>query len=502
MKNQSLELQQLNEARDKINSLKDASIATSPFGDTSRWFNDANEASTQYVSELNSQTAEVQKQMESTFITMQKLRKGWQDNKKSVDDLIVSQKSLKQSLLDIQSSQADEAITALKAYYQNEKELAEEAHANKVKLAEKAHQDVLDNLESEEKAYEETINAQIKAIDKLADAENYDKNLTKSQSEAQTIQNQINIYKNDTSMEGKAKLAELQAQLAEKNSSIEDMQNSHTIELRKQNLQDSLDSIKKELESQKNAENEKYNATKIRLDEEKIALDAHYKAIMEDEAIFATIRQGIIDGDITKINEALTKFSDDFTIDLVAKAKKIDENFSNIIDTINQIKKASDSIPDIPQNASGTSFHKGGLASFDEEGRELIKFPSGKTFIGDNSGAKIANLPRGTEILPHNETESLLNKVKLLNIPSYANGIGGNSIISDILSKVNIKNIQLPSFNLPQFQMPQLANTIATTTTNNLNPTFNINVPKGTTRSQAKEIVSLVYDDLVKILKK
>jgi len=476
IQSQSLEIQQLNDARDKINALKDASIATSPFGDTSRWYNDANEASTQYVSEFNSQTAEVQKQMESTFITMQKLRKGWQDNKKSVDDLTTSQKSLKQSLLDIQSSQADEAITALKSYYQNEKELAEEAYSDKVKLAEKAHQKVLDDLDDELNAYEETINAQIDAIDKLKSAEDYTKNLTTAQSEAQTIQDQINIYSRDTSYEGKEKLAELQAQLAEKNSSIEDMQNSHTIELRKQNLQDSLDAIKKELEAQKSAENTKYEATKERLDAEKVKLDAHYKAIMEDEAIFAEIRQGIIDGNITKINVALTKFSDGFTIDLVAKAKKIDENFSNIIDTINQIKKASDSIPnyDIPELASGTSFHKGGPAKTSEEGRELIIPPNSRPFLSGNNGPEIMNLEKGTEVVPHNLTEQLISKAKLLNIPSYANGTGinGNGSLTDLIK--NMPSI-LPNISLQPFKMPQFINNNSSGTNVTI-PNINFNI--------------------------
>ena len=63
-------------------------------------------------------------------------------------------------------------------------------------------------------------------------------------------------------------MAELQKQLAEKNSEIEDMQNSHTIDLRKQNLQDALDAIKKELEAKKQSENEAYEAKKQSLEDQ------------------------------------------------------------------------------------------------------------------------------------------------------------------------------------------------------------------------------------------
>ena len=249
IENQQIELQQLNEVRTKINTMKDSALASSPFGDTSRWFNDQNEMSSQYVSEFNSQNAEVQKTMESTFATMQKLRKSWVDNKKAVEDLT-------QSLQSLQSSQADEAITALKQYYENQKKIDDEAYTKKANKEEKRHQQVLDNLDSELEKQEESINAQIKAIDKLADAEDYNKNLTKSQSEVQVLQNEKNSLSLDTSSEGKARVAELQKQIDEKNSSIADTQSTHTRDLRKQNLQDALDAIKKESDAKKKAEND------------------------------------------------------------------------------------------------------------------------------------------------------------------------------------------------------------------------------------------------------
>jgi len=506
MKNQSLELQQLSTARDKINALKDTSIATSPFGDTSRWYNDANEASTQYVSELNAQTAEVQKQMESTFTTMQKLRKGWQDNKKSADDLIISQKNLKQSLQDIISTQADEAVAAFKQSLENQKKLEDEAYDIKIKKMDTAHQKVLDNLDEELKAQEDSINAQIKAIDKLADAEDYNKNLKKSQGEAQGLQNQINYLSLDTSNEGKARTAELQAQLDEKNSSIDDMQSDHTNDLRKQNLQDQLDSIKKVFDAQKKSENDAYELKKQKYSDEKKIADDNYTAMMASEQTFADLRKAIIDGNIVDIQTALTKFSDDYTKDLTTKANQIDASFKNIIDTINQIKSASDSIPSLDGYANGTKSHPGGLAKISELGPELVTTPDGHSFLSGNNGPEIVNLPKDSEVLPADLTKKMLNKSS---IPSYATGIGNissNGILSDILSKVDISNllnsVSLPSFSVPQFQAPQLANNISTSTTNNLNPVFNITVPKGTTRSQVKEIADGVFKEFSKMIKK
>ena len=365
------------------------------------------------------------------------------------------------------------------------------------------HQQVLDDIDIEEKAREDSINKQIDAIDRLANAENYTKDLNSAQTDAQDIQDQINIFKNDTSYEGKAKLAELQKQLAEKNSEIEDMQNSHTIDLRKQNLQDALDAIKKELEAKKQSENEAYEAKKQSLEDQKTDIETAFNELMLKDEYWLDKVQLILDGNIEGIQESLNTFADEFTNTLTTQAGKIDTSFQAIINTIKQIKSASKELDliDTPQYASGTKSHPGGLAIIDDGigGRELVKTPSGKMFLGDNSGPKLVNLPKDSEVYSHNETESLLNKAKLLNIPSYANGTGINGSLMDLIK--NMPSI-LPNISLQPFKIPQLANNLTNTTTNNLNPTFNINVPKGTTRSQAKEIVSLVYDDLVKILKK
>ena len=370
-----------------------------------------------------------------------------------------------------------------------------------VKAEDRRHKEIIDNLDAEEKKYEDSINKQISAIDRLANAEDYTKNLDKSQSEAQTIQDQINIYSRDTSAEGRAKLAELQAQLAEKQSEIDDMQDTHTIDLRKQNLQDALDAIKKESEAKKQSENDAYEAKKQSLDDQKTLTETTFNELMLDDQYWLDKVQLILDGNITGIKESLNIFADEFTTTLTTQAGKIDTSFQAIINTIEQIKSAANELDAFPNYASGTSFHKGGLAKTSELGPELIIPPNGRPFLSGNNGPEIMNLEKGTEVVPHNLTEQLISKSKLLNIPSYANGTGINSngSLTDLIK--NLPSI-LPNISLQQFPTPQLANNISTTTTNNLSPIFNISVPKGTTKSQAKEIVSLVYDDLVKILKK
>jgi len=365
------------------------------------------------------------------------------------------------------------------------------------------HQQVLDDIDIEEKAREDSINKQIDAIDRLANAENYTKDLNSAQTDAQTIQDQINIFKNDTSYEGKAKLAELQAQLAEKNSDIEDMQNAHTIDLRKQNLQDALDAIKKELEAKKQSENEAYEAKKQSLEDQKTDIETAFNELMLKDEIWSAKVQEILDGNIMGIKESLNIFADEFTTTLTTQAGKIDTSFQAIINTIKQIKSAANELDAFPNYASGTNYHpKDGLAITSEKGRELISPPNGRPFLSGNNGPEIMNLEKGTEVLPNNLTEQLISKAKLLNIPSYSNGTGinGNGSLMDLIK--NLPSV-LPNISLQPFKMPQLANTIATSITSNPTITFNVTAGKdGLSKKELHQAAEFVFKDISKILKK
>ena len=362
------------------------------------------------------------------------------------------------------------------------------------------HQQVLDDIDIEEKAREDSINKQIDAIDRLANAENYTKDLNSAQTDAQDIQDQISIFKNDTSYEGKAKLAELQKQLLEKQSSIEDMQNSHTIDLRKQNLQDALDAIKKESEAKKQSENEAYEAKKQSLEDQKTATETAFNELMLNDEIWLTKVQEILDGNITGIKESLNIFADEFTTTLTTQAGKIDTSFQAIINTIEQIKSAANELDAFPNYASGTNYHPGGLAKTSEEGRELIIPPNSRPFLSGNNGPEIMNLEKGTEVIPHNLTEQLISKSKLLNIPSYANGTGINGSLMDLIK--NMPSI-LPNISLQPFKMPQLANTIATSITSNPTITFNVTAGKdGLSKKELHQAAEFVFKDISKILKK
>lgn len=73
----------------------------------------------------------------------------------------------------------------------------------------------------------------------------------------------------------------------------------------------------------------------------------------------------------------------------------------------------------LPQYATGTENHPGGLAVVGEKGSELVNLPSGQSFITP-AVATVMDLPKHTEVIPHQDLLNkahydALNKVNMLN---------------------------------------------------------------------------------------
>ncbi|WP_280150127.1 phage tail tape measure protein [Bacillus pumilus] len=70
--------------------------------------------------------------------------------------------------------------------------------------------------------------------------------------------------------------------------------------------------------------------------------------------------------------------------------------------------------------AKGTDYHPGGRALVGEEGYELAHTPGIGTYMVGVGGPQIWDLPRGTSVLPHDQTK----KVTAQGLPGYAGGVG------------------------------------------------------------------------------
>lgn len=79
--------------------------------------------------------------------------------------------------------------------------------------------------------------------------------------------------------------------------------------------------------------------------------------------------------------------------------------------------------------------HTGGHAVMGEEGRELATLPSGHSFLTASTATLYPNLPKGTHVIPHRETENILKS-----FPHYADGTNN---WSSLFNHDNLMNNEL-----------------------------------------------------------
>ena len=218
IENQKKAILDLNEAHNKINALKDSSISSSKFGDTSRWFDSNNEASTQYYSELNSASAEVQKTMEAEYTHMEKLRKAWVINTNEVKLAIEAQKE----------------------------------------FAKQSREDLIASLEEQSSLLSSKETSTLESSFKNLDIDSWiEKNVSATKTWAETIselQEELSKLGNPTTLEGQKKFNELMVQSAklaadakkaedEYAKSVDKMRQEKLFESTDQNLQEIMDKI-------------------------------------------------------------------------------------------------------------------------------------------------------------------------------------------------------------------------------------------------------------------
>ncbi|KIL45010.1 peptidoglycan DD-metalloendopeptidase family protein [Jeotgalibacillus soli] len=81
--------------------------------------------------------------------------------------------------------------------------------------------------------------------------------------------------------------------------------------------------------------------------------------------------------------------------------------------------------------AKGTDAHKGGpMIVGDKYGREIVRFPNGKTILSPDTDTLIPNAPKGTQVIPNYLTEKILKG----EVPMYNMGAGLKDWLGDIWS--------------------------------------------------------------------
>lgn len=250
---------------------------------------------------------------------------------------------------------ADDAIASLKQSIQKERDLLVAAKREQMRIEDDRHKNRMDNLDAEIKKYEEIINAQLRTIERTDDEETFNRELSKAEKERLDIVQKINVLALDDSLEGRARLADLEKQHAEQSMKIEDMQAKRTTDLRKRNLQDSLDAYRKDNQAKKDAEKTNHDLLKERLEKDIEEIEWKHNERLANEEEFERLKKEIIANNLEEINGLLNDYVDKFEVYNKDVVKAMGISWQGLKNDIQSAKDAMSGVGSMPSSPSGGS---------------------------------------------------------------------------------------------------------------------------------------------------
>lgn len=306
----------------------------------------------------NKLTDKQKENLDNLISSFTNLNKSINSSKNAMVDAQVSIKNLNDEMTKQANSVADKVIDIYKKMYEQQKQSKLKTIELEMDAEERRHKRVLDNLQEELDEFEDYINRKLKLLDREANTEDFNKQLSDLQGERDEIRQQIDVLSLDDSVEARARVFELNKQLADKEEEIEKIKTDRIRDLRRNNLQDELEGYRKEIEEKQNAENKKYEAIKNRLQRERESTIAYYDNLINDERKYAQIREEIISGHLDTVLNDLGIFAEVAN----SKLRNVSESIkNNLLDTIRAVKtelnSLSSSIYSSGYSGSSTNIH-------------------------------------------------------------------------------------------------------------------------------------------------
>lgn len=344
---------------------------------------------------------------------LEKLRKENDENvKRLTDEYNVYEETQNKKIAaeekywDERISGLEDSLAAQKKAIDTEMKLYEEAHEARMEQLEKERDLKLDNISAEESRLTSELQAQIDALDALTEAEEAEKQERENAEKLEELKKEISqakTYAEKVEAE-KAYTEEVRRQEEEKTKAAREEQ--------KKQLQAQIEQIQAESENKRNQVNEEYNiAAQLEQDKYDMAQQGFEQRLsaldtyIEDETERLT---ALKDKNIALMQEE----TDGYLAELQKRIDKENEAIETIEERLEKEKEAEKDKGDVPKrvvyavtegedrfeiapnkyylpgnyipaNASGTNNWRGGLTWINEEGGELV------------------NLPRGTQIIPH-----------------------------------------------------------------------------------------------------
>ncbi|MGG0822950.1 phage tail tape measure protein [Paenibacillus turicensis] len=262
--------------------------------------------------------AKIKFYQEEIVATEQKLKQGDLTNEQIelYNDYL---KKNKLALLDAQKAArtlaetyANDIVNNYKRMLEKKRDLELQGIENSIKAENDRHKTYTDNLDKEQKQFEEYINHKLKLMNRQDATDDYEDELRKKLNERQTLVDNINTLSLDNSMEAKAKKKGLQEQLNTKNQEIERFKLDRERELRKEGLSDQLEDRKNYLSKLQSEENDHHTKLLDNLDEKKRKTEQNFKDILTNEQKFYDMKNALLSNDKNTVSSTIATLKGEY----------------------------------------------------------------------------------------------------------------------------------------------------------------------------------------------
>lgn len=207
---------------------------------------------------------------------------------------------------------ANDIVNNYKRMLEKKRDLELQGIENSIKAENDRHKTYTDNLDKEQKQFEEYINHKLKLMNRQDATDDYEEELRKKLNERQILVDNINTLSLDNSMEAKAKKKSLQEQLNTKNQEIERFKLDRERDLRKEGLSDQLEDRKNYLSKLQSEENDHHTKLLDNLDEKKRKTEQNFKDILTNEQKFYDMKNALLSNDKNTVSSTIATLKGEY----------------------------------------------------------------------------------------------------------------------------------------------------------------------------------------------
>lgn len=277
---------------------------------------------------------------------------------------------------------ADKVISAYKDYYQELRDEQIKQLDEEIERENKKHETIMKNLQEEMDLFRKSVEDKLRLIDREESQRSYDMEISDLESERNDVQSKLNILALDNSYEAKAKRKSLQEQLDEIDKTIAEKRHNREIDLRKESLNDALESKEEEINEKIELQESEHDNLVNKINLEKEHWESYYSDLLNNERQFAKMREDIINGHLTNVEADFNQYRDKLKASLPEISGALDDTMKaigfsirdNVIleleEALDLIKKFNDSQESkdngsFESNLSNPQTSKGNLSNAD-----------------------------------------------------------------------------------------------------------------------------------------